>query len=218
MSRSIFPYYYDIVILPPESLSSTAIEISERIHRLTNAKLVLGPVHYKPHISIFHVAVKSNHLAEMIRILKTLAASTALDRLTVRPVEPYRSGVGYLMQVVKNRTLQQLHENTLAAINPLRDRKFPNPWQYPEFQKPIYRENVRRYGSPVVGRFFTPHITISYGIPLRRSEASTKVTFRKLRDLQTKSFTFTPTSLVVCHIGPNHSCHGVLAHLPFSRS
>lgn len=163
---------------------------------------MLGRVRYKPHISLFHVAVKKVQVPEMIRRLKSIASSVILSTITVLPIEPYDGGAGYSMQVSKTKTLQRLHESVLRAINPLRDRKFPNTWKYPELQQPRYKKNVQRYGSPVVAGFFAPHVTISYG------PQKSRLRFDKRR------FRFTPRELVVCRLGPFHSCHGVITRVP----
>ena len=217
MQSVTIPHYYDIVILPPEPIFSAAIRYSRDIAKRVPSKFVLGTRAYKPHISLFHVAVKPRDLSAMLDRLTALVQKLRVNgSLAVGKISRY--GGGPLLPVSNPKWLQTLHGEILNAVNPLRDHSFPNTWHYPGLNTDAHRRNIRRYGSPVVGSMYAPHITLSL-----LDDEPKRLRLHRRRSLFSQSipgqriFQFTPSELTVCQIGPHHSCHRVIARIPFAR-
>ncbi len=143
MSPKINTNYYDIVILPSKEVRDVAIVASRTIHKQFGSKLVLGERLFKPHISLYHVAVVNKDVPEMIRRLRMIASKQKFGPLTV-----HRSTNQPHFAIKKIAWLQNLHQSVVAAINPLRDKHFPNTWknwgEYGNIVKSVHRKNIQK--------------------------------------------------------------------------
>ncbi len=201
--------YYDIVILPSVEVRDFAIAQSRAIHEHVGSDLVLGKRSFKPHVSLYHVAVKTKNLSEMIwRLRAIVRGQKAVGSLSVQRYENQPH-----LAVSKTAWLAQLHQTVLAAINPLRDKSFPNTWKtnwatYGMTVRAIHLKNIRNYGSPVVGAMFDPHITLTVlndvTVGAKAMDVILKTTYQ-----------FIPTAITICQIGKHHSCQRVIVTIPF---
>ncbi len=202
--------YYDIVILPSVEVRDFAIAQSRAIHEHVGSDLVLGERSFKPHVSLYHVAVKTKNLPEMIwRLRAIVRVQKAVGSLSVQRYENQPH-----LAVSKTAWLARLHQTVLTAINPLRDKSFPNTWKnnwttYGMTVRAIHLKNIQNYGSPVVGVIFDPHITLTVLNDVTVSAKAVDV-------ISNKKLRFTPSAITICKIGRYHSCHKVIAMIPFS--
>jgi len=205
----IIPNYYDIVILPPKEVANASIELSQRIAVCVPAKLVLGYRAFKPHISLYHVAISKKNLPQVFKELKNIVSNFSLGKLTVGQAE-VGMGNSVVLPVIKTPALQQLHELVLERINPLRDKSFPSTWKNPGwFEQKVYADNIKNYGTPVAGNIYSPHITVSmFGANVELSK----------NVLKSKVYNFMPSKITVCALGPHHSCHRVIRGVEFGKA
>lgn len=207
MKNDRYQNYYDIVILPSEDIRDFAITTSRDIARTFESALVLGKRTFKPHISLYHVAIKKKNLAEMLHRIRAIAAHSAVAEslsISAYPHMPH-------LRASRPKWFVDLHIRIVREINPLRDTSYPNTWHDPRWYTPkaVYEKNIQQWGSPIVGRnLFDPHITLTVLNEPSNNRAAAKL-------IPKQELSFTPKAITVCQIGPHHSCQRVVARIPF---
>lgn len=208
MKSEQYKNYYDIVILPSAEVRDVAIAASQKIYRKLGSDLVLGKQSFKPHISLYHVTVTKKNFSEMVRRLRVIGGRLKVGPLAILPYknQPH-------LAVTKIAWLQNLHQSVLVAINPLRDKTFSDAWdngaKYGNIVKSVHRKNIQKYGSPIVGKIFDPHITLTV-----LNDLDDRV--RATQTIPLKKYKFIPTAITICQIGKYHSCQKIIATIPFA--
>jgi hypothetical protein len=89
----------------------------------------------------------------------------------------------------------------------LRDTRFDNnrAWAS-ERLSPGQRVWTQRYGTPLVGRFFIPHITVGIIPDCDQLQAAAGV-------ISAPCGGFKVSELAICEQGPHHTCSGVMERL-----
>src|SRR5436305_5494816 len=73
-STQLWPGYYDVVILPPPEVQEIAIALSRKLFR-AGGQWRLGNRDFLPHISLYHIPVRDEHLAAFFDELQHVADS-----------------------------------------------------------------------------------------------------------------------------------------------
>jgi len=202
MSRA--PDYYDVVILPPAALSRSAIEASRRIAQRFGSHLILDEQQTLPHISLYHVAVERRRAEEFEQTLTCIAERTAPDKLQVTGVHIYREFGSIAMTVSKPDWLRRLYLKIIHRTNPLRDRSFDNERAWgAERLSPSERKFIARYGTPLIGRYFIPHITVAALKDRTQLDAAAAI-------IKPPRRSFKVDRLHVCLQGEHHTCRQAL--------
>jgi 2'-5' RNA ligase len=196
--------YYDVVILPPPALSRYAISASHRLAARFGSPLVLDERQAAPHISLYHVAVPRRHAPAFKDALSRLAGRTAPGALEVTGVHLYREFGSLAIAISKPAWLRRLYLRILHGTEALRDRDFDNEraWDAARLSAG-QRRYLARYGTPLVGQHFIPHITVT----ALKDPAQLEAAAAMIRPPQAS---FRVTSLHVCSQGEYHTCRRVL--------
>ena len=192
--------YYDVVILPPAALSRPAIEASQLLAQRFGSHLILDEQQTLPHISLYHVAVERRRAAEFEQTLTRIAERTAPDKLQVTGVHIYREFGSIALTISKPDWLRRLYLKILHRANPLRDRSFDNEHAWgADRLSPAERKFIARYGTPLVGRYFIPHITLAALKDKSRLDAAAVM-------IKPPRRSFKVDRLHVCLQGEHHTC------------
>src|ERR1051326_3170456 len=114
---TLWPGYYDIVILPPPDVRDHTIALSRQLQNY-GAKFVLGRRKYMPHISLYHIPVKRERFDSFAAAVAAVAQSHNGGVLKLRGIE---------MPVVmtdKPSWLKKLHRDIVRQTLPFFD------WEY----------------------------------------------------------------------------------------
>ena len=205
MKKQIWKNYFDIVILPPERISRYAIGLSKKLSRY-ETKWLLGNKSFIPHISLYHIAVKPKKYAAFVAEIQRTIKNFPLGYLRTTVIE------SNLLMFDKPRWIEKLYlkiiKNTLKYYD--WDYGTDKYWPLNHFPRRMRKVGVRfikKYGTPMVGANFRPHVTLT----------SFSVEPPNLKIIKAKSFKFIPRFLCVCELGPSHSCQRVVTKIPFGK-
>lgn len=197
----LWPGYYDVVILPPPPVRDHALELSGRLYRI-GGLWRLGKRAFLPHISLYHIPVTDEDLDPFLNKLQLIVDTAQWGSLETAGFDMP------VMMVSKPEWLNKLHQRVVMRSVRFLNRKYgvEKTWSLDRFSGPrltFAKQYLRKYGTPMVGMNFRPHITLS------SFKGKEPVDF----DLHVKQMTFRPDRLYVCELGQSHTCHRILREL-----
>ena len=200
--------YLDIVIIPPPKVMRASIDASLLLAQRYGSTLILDKGRALPHISLYHLAVAK--MAPFESKLTEIAGATGQGEMEITGIHLYREFNSIAIELSKPEWLRRLYLRLLHDLNPLRDPMFDNhrAWNSERLSKE-QRKYITKYGTPLVGRSFIPHITLGV-IPeiARMDEAASAI--------KPPSERFRVTEISVCEQGPHHTCHQPLFRVPLN--
>ncbi|MFH1822104.1 MAG: hypothetical protein ABH830_00200 [Patescibacteria group bacterium] len=203
MKAKIWKNYFDIVILPPEEVQDFSIKLSKQLYK-SGAKWSLGKKSYLPHISLFHIPVKLNKFNNFITDLEETVKSLKFGKLEINDLLFWQPHLSVLLMTDKPDWIKRLYlkiiKDSLKFFD--WDYNIEKLWSADKLPK-LCKKNLKKYGTPMFGRYFIPHITL--GTFKKREEAENG--FKKLR---LNKFSFKVSSIYVCQLGTSHSCQKIL--------
>lgn len=211
MKPRIIKDYYDVVILPPPAIRDRAIAVSKRLQRF-GTKFVLSKHHYLPHISLYHIKIRRGSLPRFLSELKEIVQTISTGNIQLNGYVRVPGFSGY-WRARRTQWFQRLQARLVTRMAKYFDWEYgvKRLWEEKDWWTPLMRRNVKKYGSPLVGREYDPHITFTiFANP--STERLVSVHPPKLPRM-----TFRATGISVCTIGPAHSCQRIVATIPFRR-
>jgi 2'-5' RNA ligase len=196
-----WPGYYDIVILPPPPVRKLAISLSRELRR-SGGRWSLGTREFLPHISLYHIPVLHRDLDAFLIDLQALVETASFGDLETAEFDMP------VLLVSKPDWLRSLQGRVVH-----RTLKFFN-WKYGAERKwsldrfsgrrlKFARYYLKKFGSPMMGMNFRPHITLS---SFKGAEpADIHFDIQRMR--------FPVDRLYVCELGPSHSCQRIVREL-----
>ncbi len=148
----------DIVILPEASLNDIAISASQRLSDY-DSLMTLNNTDCYAHTSLYMLQLDEDILPKIYEILAGIARSFEPIQL-----EAYRydSGRGYIdAEYRRNKQIDDLQEQILEALNPLRAGMREKDKAYMEYATGDVLKNLQKYGYENVGKLFRPHLTLT---------------------------------------------------------
>jgi 2'-5' RNA ligase len=194
----------DVVLLPSEPIMDMAIEVNRELLSQCPDKIILDKENCLPHISLAMGCIDETDLAEIEKILQTVAESHWPGNLCVEGVQ---TGVNAknekvsLLQLTKTKQLQSLHEAVMRKLaiffsyDVSADMVLSPP---PAGESTLLW--IRNYPEKSSFEKFSPHITLGYG-HIERVSFPTE---------------FTASRLALCHLGNHCTCRKILASMAFS--
>jgi len=205
MKKQIWRNYFDIVILPPEEISSYSLGLSKKLRKY-GTKWTLGKNSFIPHISLYHIAVKPKNFKAFVAELQRTTENFLPGYLHTTVIEPN------LFMFDKPEWIQKLYlkviKNTLKYYD--WDYGTDEFWllnHFPKRMRKIGARFIKKYGTPMVGTNFRPHVTLT----------SFKNESPNLGIKRAKKFKFKPNFLYICELGSSHSCQRVVVKIPFKK-
>ena len=193
-NKESYRNYYDIVIAPPPLEKNYAIRLSREIGGGGVGEFVLGKSHYIPHISLYHIKVAKGNIRKIHNSLKRILSDTKLGMLTLRRIKIHKEGFVWI-EVSKPKWLEDLQQRVVKDTSEFRDTKFDVKGAWGGDYSVLQKELMIKHGSPYIGRFFHPHITLTV---LRDNFMVKGIKFKQMR--------FKASSVSIYHLGPFHSC------------
>ena len=178
-------------------------------HRF-GSTLILDLEHALPHISLYHLAVAK--MAPFECKLAEIAGATEQGEMGITGIHLYREFGSIAIELSKPEWLSRFYLRLIHDLNPLRDPMFDNhrAWNSERLSKE-QRKYIAKYGTPLVGRSFIPHITLGVIPELARMDEAAAA-------IKLPSGVFQVTEIAVGEQGPHHSCRPPLLTLPLKLS
>lgn len=208
MNTKIYKNYFDIVILPSKEVRDYSINLSKQLYKY-GSKLVLGRKSFLPHISLYHIPVKPKNFDDFVADLEMTVKGFKTGNLKANSIKLWKPHHAVLLSTDKPRWLKKLYLRVIKKTLKYFDWSYgvEKLWHVEKSSKTM-RKNVKKYGTPMVGRYFIPHITLGV---FKNDEDMTKG-FKKLKF---KKYTFKPKSIYICELGENHSCQKIVKEIHF---
>jgi hypothetical protein len=201
---SLWPNYFDIVLLPPPPVMDHAIALSQQLQRY-GGKFVLGTGRYIPHISLYHIPVRPERFAAFSNAVQNVASTHAGGRLRLLSVDMPA------LMTDKPEWLTNLHLQMVEHTAAFLDREYgvEQMWDteyLPADLKDPARRNLKEFGSPLIDAVFRPHITLT--------SFEDKSIRHSIPELNFERLTFEADAVSICELGPSHSCQRTIATYP----
>ncbi|MBU0707491.1 hypothetical protein KKG41_03920 [Patescibacteria group bacterium] len=208
MKPKIHKNYYDVVILPPPKIRDYLISLSQQLYKY-DSKWILGKRSYLPHLSLYHIPVKLKAFPVFIEELKTLLKNTQPGNLKLGDGALYLRYSSIILNTDKPTWLRKLYLNIIKNTQKYRDPDFDQnkAWTYERLPLGM-KNNLNKYGTPMVGQYFIPHFTLSqYYTNYKIQEG--------FRGLKFNKYSFKPDYLYVCELALGHTCQKIIEKIPF---
>jgi hypothetical protein len=200
MAAEIWKNYFDVVILPPPKVTNYAIGISAGLQQY-GAEFVLGHENYIPHISLYHIPVSPSDFNDFSKAVSAIAEGHVGGELQLTRLEIP------VVQTDKPLWLRRLHRDlvraTVCYFN--WDCGAQERWNtdyLPAQLKARAEENLRKYGSPLIGSVFRPHITLT-SFPDRALVSGPP-------NFKIEALRFDVKEIAICELGLHHSCQRII--------
>ena len=189
----------DVVLLPSEAMTNRAIEANKRLLQQNADRIILDKENCLPHISLAMGCMDGRHIADIEKILKSIADRYNPGRLSIVGVNIGTNSLGEKVssfEVEKTERLLLLHKQVMRRMTPYFSY---NVTAEMVLSPPATGEStllwIKNYPEKSAYENFFPHITIGYG------------------QLDDFSFTaeFVASKLALCHLGNHCTCRKVLA-------
>jgi hypothetical protein len=200
MAIDVWKNYFDVVILPSKDVANHAIDLSSQLQGY-GAKFVLGKRRYIPHISLYHIPVSPENFSDFATALKSVAAKHSGGELKLQKLDLP------VIQTDKPDWLKSFHravvDNSLEYFNWKHGAEETWNTDYlPAHLKDRARSNLKKYGSPLVGSVFRPHITLT--------SFEQKSVISEIPPLKVEPLSFPVNAITICELGPSHSCQRIV--------
>lgn len=205
----IWENYYDVVILPSKEVSDYAIKLSSQLHKY-GTLWVLGKKSFIPHISLYQIPVKPKDFNDFVNELETIAKGFRAGKLRVEKLKLWKPHRSVCMYTDKPEWIKKLYlkiiKKTLKYF--AWNYGLEETWNVAK-QSKLLTKNFKKYGTPMFGRYFMPHITLG----VFRDD---KDIIKAFSELRLKKYTFEVKSIFVCELGENHSCQRIVKKIDFN--
>jgi 2'-5' RNA ligase len=213
----------DAVSLPSDEMMDKAIEANRELLQQcigfpqggVPGKIVLDKKNCLPHISLAMGCIDEEDIADIEKVLQTIAKQYSLEQLSVIDIHVGTSSAGEkvsVFQIEKTEALQSLHEEVMQRLAPYFSYDVTADMIFSRFPRsgvppPEAGEStllwIKKYPEKSSFENFFPHITIGYGEIDDYSFGS--------REAGSLPMRFTASKLALCHLGNHCTCRKVLA-------
>ena len=187
----------DVVLLPAEAMTETAIEANRQLLKGCGGEIVLNRDNCLPHISLAMGCIEQADVSEIGTILQDIAQNCALDRLKVAGIHVGTNSAGKKVSAFRIEAagpLQLLHEEVMERLAPYLSYDVTADM----VAGPTISEStllwIRNYLEKSSFKNFFPHITVGYG---------------EICDFPYPE-EFAASRLALCHLGNHCTCRKVL--------
>ena len=199
----VWTNYFDIVILPPPSVRDYAIDLSARLKKY-GGRFMLGKRRYIPHVSLYHIPVRPENFPAFCEEVKTITERFNGGELKLRSIELP------LLMIDKPKWIQQLHLDVVKKTSKYLDWDYgaAESWNMdllPSDLRVRGKGYIEKYGTPMIGRVFRPHITLT--------SFEDRGIVDEIPALPFKPMSFHVDTIYICELGPSHSCQRVVAKM-----
>ena len=189
----------DVVLLPSEEMSDKAMAANKELLKQCPGKIVLDKESCLPHLSLAMGCINERDLADIEKILQTIAKQSSLGQLNIIGIHTETNSAGEqvsVVQIERTEALQSLHEEVMRRLAPYFNYEVTADMV---LRPPGASEStlawIKSYSEKSSFEKFFPHITIGYG------------------EINNFSFPikFAASKLALCHLGNHCTCRRILA-------
>lgn len=208
MKPKIWKNYYDIVILPPKEARDYAIKISKKLHEY-GSQWILGKKSFLPHISLYHIPVKPEDFKNFIGALSRTVNGFKTVDLTLTKIEYYKYHGSAMIMADKPAWLNRFYQHIIKSTIPYFDWQYDidTKWRTKQLPKGL-RDNIKKFGTPLIGRDFKPHITLTV---FKNNQKIAEI----IKRLRCQKIDFKINCIFVCQLGEYYTCQRIVKQIRF---
>ncbi len=208
MSVKIHKNFFDIVILPDKTVRDYSIGLSQQLKKYGSI-LTLGKKRFLPHVSLFHFPVTPKKFDDFIKNLENTVKDSKCGRLKLEGIKVFKSHSSFLLATDKPQWLETLYLKIIKNSLEYFDFNYGTDklWGIDGLPK-IMQNNIKKYGTPLVGKWFIPHITL--GVFKDKKDA-----VNAFSRLKVKKHSFEVKNIYVCQLGKHFSCQKIIKKIEF---
>ncbi len=186
---------YDVVLLPNESLSRSALKASATLSSLESL-FTLDNINFYAHASLYMLQLESDVL-ELVTD-KLAAIARAASPISMQATNYVQSDLFIDVGYAQKDTFEKLKMDVISALNPIRSDMRAKDKERMKTATGVALENYRKYGYKYVGELSRPHITFT------RFDSDRPTAINLLPDVTTFSGVFDRLGLF--EMGDNGTC------------
>ena len=189
----------DVVLIPSEEITDTAIEANRKLSKKNPDKIVLDREKSLPHISLAMGCIDQRKIADIEIILRKIAEKLPIRFLNIVNIHTHTNITGEkvsVLQIENTDRLQSLHEQVMTSMKPY--------FSYDVTADMLLSDGtvgestlqwIKNYPAESGYENFFPHITLGYG---------------EIR-LESLPARFNVSKIALCRLGNHCTCRKVLA-------
>lgn len=167
----------NIAYKTPTDVSEAIIDLSQRFNKDPMLYPIIDGVDFYPHVTIYFADFPNRNFEKIIETTKKLVRDIQRQKLIFKELTASRRYID--VEFEKSKSLQQIHETALKAINPFRKGYLREKYKdesYLERCNETEKENIVKYGYRNAMSLYRPHITITrFETVLQVKEAMNKI-------------------------------------------
>lgn len=184
----------NIAILPDSERRNKAIELSKKLASKVPSYFVLDGEHFHPHFTVYQAHYPVRNLEKLKIALYEIARRLKDLEITMTDFKVSHETFVF-WSCLKTEDLISAQKEAIGIANPLREGLILPQLKDGRVESEGDKEDIRNYGSLLIGPRYEPHITITR---IKNPKDSDKV----LEILgEAKRETFRPESLVLAYLG-----------------
>jgi 2'-5' RNA ligase len=196
----------DVVLLPDEAMTETAIKANAGLVEKFGAKIVLHKENCLPHVSLAMGCINELDIPAIERVLTIAAERCAVHELKVIGIHTsvnLRGETVSVFELEKAAELQSLHEDVMGKTAPYLSYEVTEDMIFGDEQ--VAETTllwIKNYPEKASFANFFPHITIGYG------------------EVENQPFPieFRTPRLALCHLGNHCTCRKILTSVELLRT
>ena len=210
----------DVALLPSEEMMNKAIDANRELSKQYPEKIILVRTIHEPqllsreagsiglpHISLAMGCIDEKDIAEIEKVLESIAEQHSVGKLTAVGIYVSTNSVGEKVssfQIERGETIQALHEQVMRILRPYfsYDVTAETVLTPPQVGESTLLW-IKNYPEKSSFEKFFPHITLGYGQINNFSFDS--------REQWSFPMKFNTSKLTLCHLGNHCTCRKILA-------
>lgn len=187
----------NVIITPSEKVVNQVIEWSNLIACKYKTNYILNKNNYLPHLSLYSARYPQENYKSLTTAVKKTADSFSPFTITLSVFSVFS---GYIFfDADKNDKLQQLHENIVDSLNPLRNGHITDNQKTLTGLTDMQKTAIETYGYVSVKERYMPYISLTSLVNLNESKDVISL-------LPKETMSFTVTELAVSPFAEYGTC------------
>lgn len=152
----------NVVIFPDESIQQYSISLSGKIRENFKTNFVLNKSNILPHITLYQAGFPSKNFDEIKNNLESICQDIKPFDLAIGSVSEFMCFI--FLNVSKTTDLANIQGKIVKNLNFLREGVIIEDFKGMLEDKNLsvdIRQNIKAFGSPLIGKSFIPHITLT---------------------------------------------------------
>lgn len=185
----------------PQEVSEEAIKLSKEVAEKEGVYFTLDGVDFIPHATIYSPEYPEKNLEKVIETAEKIAKELSPVNFIYKILKEEEIFSGSILVSFENSNeIKNIHEITVQKLNPFREGHLREKERNYSGKG---KENIEKYGLPLVMNFYDPHITIT---SLKNGQKTAGI----VKNVGWKIKKFKVDTIMVCAMGEHGTCRKII--------